>query len=120
MEAARIDPIHVLEDAILLDDEHLDAQAVHVVDLLRRELGERREVPVDQAVCFAPATFARCSHISTTVSGLRDMDSMPSGSASDCWRDHVLVSVLSHFGKEAQLSQESSMPSSVARNTFTT
>ena len=84
MEALRIYAVHVLEHAILLDDEHIRAQAVEVVDLLRGKLREGREAPDDQdwaPACAGAATaaaFARCSHVSTTVSGLSDIDSMPS------------------------------------------
>src|SRR5215470_12080299 len=91
MPALRIDAVDVLEHAVLLDDEDADAQAVEVVNLDGRQLREASEAPGDQED-WAPAgacprvplsgagvtAFARCSHVSTTVSGLSDIDSMPS------------------------------------------
>src|SRR5207248_4652034 len=78
--ALRIRAVEVLERALLLDDENRGAQPVEIVQLLRRELGERREAP-GNAHPFAfteAAAFARCSQVSTTVSGLTGIDSMPS------------------------------------------
>src|SRR5450631_875510 len=78
MPRARIDAVHVLERAILLDHEDLGAQLQEVVDFARRELVEVSESPADHAVALGAAAFARCSHVSTTVSGFNEIDSMPS------------------------------------------
>ena len=78
MPACRIGAVHVLEGAILLDHEDRGADLQEVVDLAGRELREGSEAPGDHAVALGAAAFARCSHVSTTVSGLSDIDSMPS------------------------------------------
>src|SRR5690349_12014862 len=86
--ARRIEAVHVLERARLLYDKDAHARLEEVVDLTRAELVERGEAPVDHRRVSIPkfgylasataAAFARCSHVSTTVSGLSDIDSMPS------------------------------------------
>ena len=79
MPALWIDAVDVLEDAALLDDEGGGARLEEVMDFLRRELREGSEAPLHHfATAFAEAAFARCNHVSTTVSGLSDIDSIPS------------------------------------------
>ena len=78
MPALEVRTVEVLERARLLDHEHGRTRPVEVVDLARREVVEARETPGDHAVASGVFAFARCSQVSTTVSGLRDMDSMPS------------------------------------------
>jgi hypothetical protein len=59
MPTLRVRSVDIGEHTVLLDDEHVAAQAVGIVELLRGEIGEARELPVDQAGVVAPATFAR-------------------------------------------------------------
>src|SRR5688500_6267214 len=76
--ASGVRAVHVLERARLLDHEHRGARLQDGVHLERGELAEGRALPRDHTAAFLLATFARCSQVSTTVSGFRDMDSMPS------------------------------------------
>ena len=78
VQRSRVGAVHVLEHAVLLHHEDRRARLQDVVDLARGKLVETREPPGDHTAAFGLATLARCSHVSTTVSGLSDIDSMPS------------------------------------------
>ena len=73
-----VGPIQVLEGAFLLDHEDLCTRAQDGVQLAHGELPEGSALPGDHTAALGVVALARCSQVSTTVSGFRDIDSMPS------------------------------------------
>ena len=74
-----IGTVEILKRAVLLDYKYIDSLARDGIPIIERQIVKACELP-NQRHRIHPqryATLARCNHVSTTVSGLSDIDSMP-------------------------------------------